>query len=67
LRHRAAVGITEQSDAVAAIVSEETGTISIARHGRLVSDLDESGLREVLRSSYRRPLGTALSRWSPQK
>ncbi|HUS69375.1 MAG TPA: diadenylate cyclase CdaA [Anaerolineae bacterium] len=67
LRHRAAVGITEQSDAVAAVVSEETGTISIARHGRLVSELDESGLREVLRSSYRRPLGTTLSRWSPQK
>jgi len=48
LRHRAAAGITEQSDAVATIVSEETGVISVARHGRLVSHLDESRLREML-------------------
>lgn len=51
LRHRAAAGITEQSDAVATIVSEETGVISVARYGRLVSHLDESRLREVLRST----------------
>ncbi|MGB3903325.1 MAG: diadenylate cyclase CdaA [Anaerolineae bacterium] len=51
LRHRAAAGITEQSDAVATIVSEETGVISVARYGRLVSHLDESRLREVLGST----------------
>jgi diadenylate cyclase len=62
LRHRAAVGITEQSDALATIVSEETGTISLARYGRLVSDLDESRLRELLRSSYRRQWSGNLSR-----
>jgi diadenylate cyclase len=67
LRHRAAVGITEQSDAVATIVSEETGVISVARHGRLMSNLDEARLRELLRSSYRRPLGGTLSRWTMQK
>jgi diadenylate cyclase len=67
LRHRAAVGITEQSDAVATIISEETGVISVARYGRLVSNLDESRLREILRSSYRRPLGDSLSRWTVQK
>jgi len=67
LRHRAAVGITEQSDALATIVSEETGIVSVARYGRLVSNLDESRLREVLRSSYRGPLGNTLSRWSSQK
>jgi diadenylate cyclase len=66
LRHRAAVGVTEQSDAIATIVSEETGTISVARQGRLVGGLDEAGLRELLRSSYRRPLGDTLSRWSQQ-
>lgn len=66
LRHRAALGVTEQSDALATIVSEETGTISVARQGRLVSGLDEAGLRELLRSSYRRPLGDTLSRWSQQ-
>jgi len=67
LRHRAAVGVTEQSDAVATIVSEETGDISVAKYGRLESTLDESRLREMLRSSYRRPLGNTLSRWSQQK
>ncbi len=67
LRHRAAVGVTEQSDAVATIISEETGDISVAKYGRLVSALDESRLREMLRSSYRRPLGSTLSRRSQQK
>jgi diadenylate cyclase len=62
LRHRAAVGITEQSDALATIVSEETGTISLARYGRLVSNLDESRLRELLRSSYRRQWSGNFSR-----
>lgn len=62
LRHRAAVGITEQSDALATIVSEENGTISLARYGRLVSNLDESRLRELLRSSYRRQWSGSLSR-----
>lgn len=54
LRHRAAVGITEQSDAVATVVSEETGIISVARFGHLTTNVDESRLREVLRSSYER-------------
>ena len=67
LRHRAAVGVTEQSDAVATIVSEETGDISVAKYGRLMGKLDESRLREMLRSSYRRPLDTTLSRRSQQE
>jgi diadenylate cyclase len=67
LRHRAALGVTEQSDAVAIVVSEETGAISVARVGRLTSNLDESGLRELLRSSFARNLSTALSRWSQQR
>jgi diadenylate cyclase len=62
LRHRAAVGITEQSDAVAMVVSEENGVISVARHGRLVRDLDESRLREMLRSSYKRQLSGQVHR-----
>ena len=47
-RHRAAVGVTEQSDAVALVVSEETGKISIAESGTLTRDLDEKALMERL-------------------
>jgi diadenylate cyclase len=47
-RHRAGVGVTEQSDAVTVIVSEETGTISVAVQGRLTRNLDEKTLRDML-------------------
>lgn len=47
-RHRAAMGITEQSDAVAIIVSEETGAISLATAGKLTRYLDDKSLREWL-------------------
>jgi len=47
-RHRAALGITEVSDAIAIIVSEETGTISVADEGKLTRYLDEKNLRETL-------------------
>ncbi len=47
-RHRAAIGITEISDAVAIVVSEETGIISLAREGRITRNFDEKTLREVL-------------------
>jgi diadenylate cyclase len=48
-RHRAAVGITEESDAVVVVVSEETSTISVVCGGDMVRDLDGPRLREVLR------------------
>lgn len=47
-RHRAGVGVTEQSDAVTVIVSEETGSISVAQGGKLIRNLDEKTLREML-------------------
>jgi diadenylate cyclase len=47
-RHRAALGISEQTDAVAVVVSEETGTISIVEHAHLLRDLDEERLRASL-------------------
>ena len=47
-RHRAALGLSEESDAVVVVVSEETGTISIAVGGRLIRDLDRASLHEKL-------------------
>lgn len=47
-RHRAALGITEETDAVAVVVSEETGVISVAFEGVLYRDLDSKSLRNAL-------------------
>jgi uncharacterized protein (TIGR00159 family) len=47
-RHRAGIGITEISDAIAVVVSEETGTISLANAGRMVRNLGEARLQKVL-------------------
>jgi len=49
-RHRAAIGITEETDAITVIVSEETGSISVAYRGRLRRGLDEDRLHRVLTS-----------------
>ena len=52
-RHRAAVGITEQTDAISIVVSEETGIISLARNGRIVRHLDERRLVTLLHDLLR--------------
>ena len=51
-RHRASIGISETTDAVALIVSEETGVMSVARGGRLVRHQDEESLHRVLSELY---------------
>ena len=52
-RHRAAIGVTEESDALAVVVSEETGQMSVAHSGRLIRNLDQDRLRRVLRTLLR--------------
>ena len=47
-RHRAAIGISKETDAIAVVVSEETGKISIAKDGTLIADLKEEALRKIL-------------------
>ena len=53
-RHRAAIGVTERSDAVSLIVSEETGAISVAERGKISRHLDESALRKELLEALRK-------------
>ena len=48
MRHRAAIGLTEETDAVVVVVSEETGEISVAHRGHIVQGLDPDGLRDFL-------------------
>ena len=48
LRHRAAVGITQESDALTVIVSEETGHISICSNGEVAKNLSEDEFREKI-------------------
>ena len=52
LRHRAALGTSEVSDAIALVVSEETGGISIAHSGRMIRRLDVERLENVLKAFY---------------
>jgi diadenylate cyclase len=52
LRHRAALGISEVSDAVAVVVSEETGSISVVHGGKMIRRLDTDRLENILRTFY---------------
>jgi len=63
LRHRAGIGVTEESDAISVVVSEERGTISIAHNGRIIRNLDAKRLQKVLHAFYQ-PM---LERGWPQR
>ena len=66
LRHRAAMGISEVSDAVAVVVSEETGSISIAHSGRMIRRLDPERLENILTAFFQSNGGTDQSKWYRQ-
>lgn len=60
LRHRAGIGVTETTDAIAIIVSEERGSVSIAHNGRIIRRLDADRLGGVLRAFYQSELRNAF-------
>jgi len=60
LRHRAGIGVTEATDAIAIIVSEERGSVSIAHNGRIIRRLDADRLGAVLRAFYQPQLKRGL-------
>lgn len=66
-RHRAGIGITEQSDAVSVIVSEETGAISVAVEGAIARHLDEAGLQEKLTQLLSSRANHSLSSFWPRR
>ncbi|MBQ4404567.1 MAG: DNA integrity scanning protein DisA nucleotide-binding domain protein, partial [Selenomonadaceae bacterium] len=70
-RHRAAIGLSEQCDALVVVVSEETGTISVAEGGRLMRRFDEKTLAAKIRPAFEQKenkiFGKFFSRWRDEK
>lgn len=62
-RHRAAIGMSETSDAVVVVVSEETGAISVAEKGRLKRNISDGDLREILMGHFVKDDSTSTSKF----
>lgn len=64
-RHRAAIGISEVTDSITVIVSEETGGISVTKNGEIYRNLDEESLRNLLSAELLHAnRSTSSSRWN---
>jgi len=62
-RHRASLGLSENTDAIVVVVSEETGIISVAHNGRMIRNLNEARLFKILSAFYRSQLAQEIPAW----